>query len=258
MRGAERVLASGCWRSGSGAARQSLLRRAIQLRRNGESRREQRRHDRLSGTATQLDLSSGQADVDLAADAEASREVDPRLDRKAGVRQVPPGIAGLEIIVVHAVAVAVVVDAVAGAVQEAFPVAGVRDHIACRGIHLGAAGELAEPGALPQQLHGRVARLEDVTGNALDLRGDTLAEEIDPRQIAIDTRGHEARAEVEQEQTVAARQRAAFGRRRVMWIRRVGIDRDPRPALDVESLPRPARPRELLQPPLRGPPGLAP
>ena len=42
-----------------------------------------------------------------------------------------------------------------------------------------------------------------------------------------------------------------------MWIRRVGIDRDPRPALDVESLPRPARPRELLQLSLRRRPVLA-
>src|SRR5216683_3742947 len=59
-----------------------------------------------------------QAHVDFAADAEAVREVDARLDRRAGAGQVAAAVARLEVVVVHAIAVHAHVDAVPGAVQD--------------------------------------------------------------------------------------------------------------------------------------------
>src|SRR3954451_15774346 len=107
--------AYGCSRSGSGAARAELW-------------SQKRRNQRLPRPAAQLDLPAGEADVDLAADTEAAGEVDSRLDREAGVGQVTAHVAGFEIVVVHSVAVAVVIDAVPGAVQEPLAVSGLHDH----------------------------------------------------------------------------------------------------------------------------------
>src|SRR5436305_11289684 len=110
-----------------------------------------------------------QADVDLAANAEASGQIDPRLDGEAGVRQMPAPIARLEVVVVDAVAVAVVVDAVPGAMQEPVGEAGLGDHLARGDVQLRAGGELSRLRALAEQEDGSVAGLEDMRGDALDL-----------------------------------------------------------------------------------------
>src|SRR6266850_7305100 len=136
--------ASGCWRNGSGAGRPRCPRRGPgpRVRESVEELlREQGRHRGLTRPAAQLDVAAGQADVDLAADPETPRQVDARLDGEAGVGQVPAGVVRLEVVVVHAVAVPVVIDAVAGAVQEPVGVAGLGDYVARRRVHLGAGGQ---------------------------------------------------------------------------------------------------------------------
>src|ERR1700693_5355767 len=79
------------------------------------SRREQCRHRSLPRPAAHFDLAAWQADIDLGADAKSPRQVNAGLDGKARLGQVPARVVGLEVVVVHAVAVAVHVDAVAGA-----------------------------------------------------------------------------------------------------------------------------------------------
>ena len=136
--------------------------------------------------------------------------------------------------------------------QEALRVAGLRDHAARCRVDLPAGGELADLRPLPQQLEGSVARLEDVAGDALDLLGHALPEEIDAGEIGVDALRREARAEVEQEQTAAARHRAAARRSRIVWIGAVRIDGHTRPAGGIEPFLRPARAGELLKDALRG------
>ena len=110
----------------------------------------------------------------------------------------------LEVVVVHAVAVPVVIDAVPGPVQEAVAVAGLCDGIARGSIHFRAGGELPDLRALAQQADGGIACLEHLRGDPLDLFGDGLSEKVDARQVGVDSGRREPRAEVQQQQAVAA------------------------------------------------------
>src|SRR5260370_29910996 len=116
----------------TGAARRAARRSVgmpIERRRRADisSRREQRGHRRLPRPAAHFDLAAGEADVDLAANAEAPRQVDARLDGEAGVAQVAAHVVRLEVVVVHAVAVGAPAEVVAGAAQEAVAAAGAHD-----------------------------------------------------------------------------------------------------------------------------------
>src|SRR5262249_6804814 len=102
----------------------------------GPSSRE-KRHDLL------LRLAAGDVDhaglvhedVDLAADAELG-QVDAGLDRETGARQDAAILVRLQVVHVGAVAVRLLADGVAGAVDEIFPVAGLVDHLAGGLVHL--------------------------------------------------------------------------------------------------------------------------
>ena len=99
---------------------------------NRSPRREDR-DDLGLEAAGDVDLAVGvDEDVDLAPDAELG-EVDARLDREAGPGQDEPLLVGLEVVHVGAVAVGLLADAVAGAVDERRAVAGLVDHPA-RGV----------------------------------------------------------------------------------------------------------------------------
>src|SRR6266478_3465243 len=129
-RGAAPARASACSRNGSGAAARPLLRRGLRPPRRVEDASvcrsksplshlpwlgltgEQGGDRRLAWSAAQLHPPARQADVDLAADSETAGEIDARLDREAGLGEVAAQVAGLEVVVVHAVAVPVVIDAV--------------------------------------------------------------------------------------------------------------------------------------------------
>jgi len=97
-------------------------------------------------------------------------------------------VAGLEVVVVHAVAVPVVIDAVPGAMQEALGVSCLRDHVPGRRVDLRAGGQLAELGALAQELEGGIPGLEHVSRDSLDVFRHALPEEVDARQIGVDAR----------------------------------------------------------------------
>src|SRR5207253_9238137 len=104
-----------------------------------------------------FDFAAGKADVDLGADAEAAGKIDSRFDRKARIRKVTSRVVRLEVVVVDAVAVRAQADVVAGAVDEALAVAGLRDYAARSGIHFRAGGQLRRL----HQLQRGIARLED-------------------------------------------------------------------------------------------------
>src|SRR6185503_1876946 len=141
---------------------------------------------RLPGATAQLDGAMRQADVDLAADPEASGQIDPRLDGEAGVGEMPAPVARLEVVVVDAVAVAVVVDAVPGPMQEPVGEASLGDHLARGAVQLRAGREPSRLRALPEQEDGGVPGLEDVRRDALDLLRHLVVEDVDAGEVRVD------------------------------------------------------------------------
>src|SRR5512144_2631711 len=102
-------------------------------------------------------------DVDLAAYAEAARQVNARLHREPDPRQQLARVRGLEVVEVGAGAVQVAVDGVAGAVYEPLPVAGRGNHAARRVVEIGASHGSSPAGrrapALGETGHRGVARV---------------------------------------------------------------------------------------------------
>src|SRR5437879_9923666 len=75
-------------------------------------------------------------DVDLAAYAEALRQVDARLDREPDARHQRPRVLGLEVVNVRSRAVAIAVDRTPGAMHEVVAQPPLADHAARRVVPL--------------------------------------------------------------------------------------------------------------------------
>src|ERR1043166_4829548 len=83
--------------------------------------------DRLAGY---VDVFVADVNVDLGADAEFAFEVNAGLNREENARGDEARVARLEVVDVHAVAVAFFADRMAGAMGELLAVAGTLDHAA--------------------------------------------------------------------------------------------------------------------------------
>src|SRR5260370_37473308 len=91
-------------------------------------------------------LAVARVNVHFAADSEL-RQINSRLDGKAGARSDAANVFGFESVHVGAVAVDTLADAVSGAVKEILCVAGFSDDVAGHFVHLPSADGLARADA---------------------------------------------------------------------------------------------------------------
>src|SRR3989441_1192765 len=121
--------------------------------------------------------------VDLAAHAEALREIDPRLDREAHARHEGARVLGLEVVDVRSGAVQVAIDRMARAMHEVVGEPGVADHGARGVVHLRPRHRAVRPPALPQEADGGVSGALHRLPYPADLCVGRAARESDPRLI---------------------------------------------------------------------------
>ncbi len=170
-------------------------------------------------------------DVNFEADAEL-REVNARLDRKARATEDAAGLVRFEIVHVRAVAVDLLPDTVASAVDEAVAVAGRGNHVAGRPIDFKALDVPAGGKGRADRLNRRIAGLGDDLKNLGVLRWHRFSDEAHSRQIAVDGPGpFELGPQVDQHEIAFADQRPLARPRFVMRIARVRADRHDRRAV---------------------------
>src|SRR5205085_2059842 len=138
------------------------LRRSVRCQPRKQLPRFQDRHDLgLDRLAGDFDVFLADVNVDLGTDTEFAFKIDTRLDRKQNAGGDEARVARLEIIDVHAVAMAFFADGMAGAMGELLAVTGLLDHAAGDIVHLGAADPFPFPNIPPHELRRGIAGFPD-------------------------------------------------------------------------------------------------
>src|SRR5256712_3762312 len=202
----------------------------------------------LDGNAGDECVGLGEIDVYLAPDAEFARQVDARLDRKAGVREQTASVPGLQVVDVGAVAVDFFADRVPGAVEEPVSKACLQDHAAAHVVHIPAAREAARAHFLLDEPDGGVARARDDRED-LGLAGrHALADGTGPGDVPVHAaRRRVLRPQVDQDQVPAPDRRRAVLRRGVVRVGGVGVDGGDGRRVSVHAARRGAGQDVLLQ-----------
>src|SRR5437870_11389291 len=179
----------------------------------------------LDGNAGDECVRLGEIDVHLAPDAEFAREVDARLDRKAGVREQTASVPGLEVVDVGAVAVDFFADRVPGAVEEPVSVSRLPDHAAAHVVHIPTAREAARAYFLLDERDGGVPRARDDREDLGVAARHALADVTGPGDVPVHAaRRRVLRPQVDQDQVPAPDRRRAVLRRGVVRVGGVGVD----------------------------------
>src|ERR1700730_901352 len=142
--------------------------------------------------------------VEFATHAEASRQINSRLDREAGAIDERAMVVGLERVEVGAGAMHLAADRMAGAMDELLAEAGALDDATRGAVGLLAADRLCGAGAGADELDRGVARRGDDRENARVFLGHSLARIGHPGQVRVDTvRARLLGPQIEQHQVAA-------------------------------------------------------
>jgi hypothetical protein len=115
-----------------------------------------------------------------------SGQVDARLDGEADTRDDRPLIPGLQVVDVHAVAVDLIPDGVAGAVQEVRPVAALFDVASRDVVDVGSANRPSFGDRMRDEVDGRVAGTLDGLPDLTNPVGHRPATVAHPRRVVVD------------------------------------------------------------------------
>ncbi len=182
-------------------------------------------------------------DVHLAPNPELPFEVNSRLDREARPSQDEPLVVRFEVVHVGPVAVRLLADAVPGPMNELISISGLDDHRPRRVVHLESPDRTTGRERRPHRVDRCIASLGDSLENLFILLRHSLADEPDPRQVAIDRfRPIHLGPEVDQDEVPLPDRRIVL--RRVLEMRIAAVRAD---AHDRRTVRRHARLAEVLE-----------
>src|SRR3989442_14810713 len=127
-----------------------------------------------------LGIGSGVVNVDLASDTKAPGEVNARLDAEERPWKDEATVMGFEIIQVRAIAMSLLVNGVASAVNELHSIPSILHHLARRPVKLEAVDRHARSKCRPCLFHGGVSGIANDPKHSLHLLGHPLADPGSP------------------------------------------------------------------------------
>src|SRR5438067_72819 len=181
----------------------------------------------LDGLAGDFDVFVADVDVDLGADAELAFLVDAWLDGKTNAGGDETRIARLEVIDVHAVAVAFLADRVAGAMGELFAVPGALDHAARDIVDFRAVNSFSFTHIFADEFRRGIPRFPDDVEDADVFFRHGVSDEAGPGLVGVDrARLAEFANDIEQDEVAALDRRRRLARWEIMRVRGICVHGD--------------------------------